>query len=613
MDLPLSKIDIHEDLLDDRRQYLGWMLLGTWLTAQCAFVWQWNNHSALFSDLDIVPWVILAATLMISFLLRQKNHIQVGGWVFIVGYIATVGFHLCLNAPQIGHFVLLLLPIGFAAVLLRDEDISTVAILVVIAMLGATLINGGLSLMMSTAVLPAIVIGITAMFFYVKANTVMDTVRWALDVKVKDERRAEAFFKQGEELKEANLHNLKVNSALEQMNADLAEANRKTEEISKAKSVFLSNISHELRTPLNVIIGYSSSLLNMPQMFQNVPVPEAHRPYLELIEANGHYLVGLINDILDLSKIAAGKFELHQASTDLSEICRGVMQTSLGLLKGKPIQIRLDIPEHLPPVWADATRVRQVLLNLLSNAVKFTNSGSITIRVEPMAETLKVSVIDTGIGIPPAALASIFDRFEQAKQDKSYGGTGLGLDISKQLCQMHGGDLTVESEVGKGSIFSFTLTIDHAAVANAQPQAEMISDEVKVFSTEADSYDAPPMVLVVEDDDGTRQLLREVLESGGYYVTETNSGAQAIELAYALMPALVILDAQLPDMNGWDVLAELKANPDTSILPIAMCTVDEDRRTETDASGVYYVPKPVTAQQLLRCAEQALSVSTVTE
>ncbi|HLY28211.1 MAG TPA: ATP-binding protein, partial [Aggregatilineales bacterium] len=249
--------------------------------------------------------------------------------------------------------------------------------------------------------------------------------------------------------------------ALRESNAQIQEAQERTERISQAKTIFLSNMSHELRTPLNVIIGYTSSMLDMSPIYNNVVLPDIYRKDIQLVMENGQYLLGLINDILDLSKIEAGKFELHRTELDLVEIFKATLTIVTGLVKDKPVQLRPSFPDQLPLVWADPVRVRQILLNLLSNAVKFTKSGSVTLQGRVEGNFVRVSVIDTGIGIPEKALPYIFDRFQQAEYDtsKHYGGTGLGLDISKQLTHMHGGEMKVNSVVGEGSNFSFTLPV----------------------------------------------------------------------------------------------------------------------------------------------------------
>src|SRR5450432_238359 len=215
----------------------------------------------------------------------------------------------------------------------------------------------------------------------------------------------------------------------------LALAQQKAEQANKAKSLFLSNMSHELRTPLNVVIGYTSSMLDRPTMYNNEVLPTIYAKDIQLIKDNGYHLMGLINDILDLSKIEAGKLDLNVKAFDLHDILRGVIATSVGLVKDKPVQINSDFSDQWPLVLADDVRVRQIILNLMSNAVKFTEQGSVTLRVSVEGNFVRISVTDTGIGIPEHALATIFDRFQQAEQDTSriYGGTGLGLDISKTL------------------------------------------------------------------------------------------------------------------------------------------------------------------------------------
>ncbi len=339
-------------------------------------------------------------------------------------------------------------------------------------------------------------------------------------------------------------------------NIKLSEAQRKAEEASRAKSQFLSNMSHELRTPLNVIIGYSHSMLVMPQMFKNESMPEIYRPYLKLIEDNGHYLVGLINDILDLSKIEAGKLELTCTTIDLPEIFRGVLATATGLLKDKTLQLRPDYPETMPTVWADPIRVRQVILNLLSNAIKFTTTGSVTLKAEVVDEWVAISVIDTGVGIAEDARSTIFDRFHQISTQSftEIIGTGLGLDISKQISQMHGGDLHVTSEIGKGSTFTFTLPIATLEQLELEKTPVQINEAFTVFDRGSLPTDKVNSILLVEDEVSMRELLRRALEAAGYIVIDTHDGGQVMELALGLVPHVIILDVNLPHVSGWDVI-----------------------------------------------------------
>ncbi len=394
-------------------------------------------------------------------------------------------------------------------------------------------------------------------------------------------------------------------------NIQLREAQRKAEEASRAKSQFLSNMSHELRTPLNVIIGYSHSMMVMPQMFKNQPLPEIYRPYLKLIEDNGHYLVGLINDILDLSKIEAGKLEITCTTIELPEIFRGVLSTATGLLKDKPIQLRPDYPENLPRVWADPIRVRQVILNLLSNAIKFTSTGSVTLRAEVEGNWVAISVIDTGVGIPEEARPNIFTRFHQsdARSFTEIIGTGLGLDISKQISQMHGGDLEVQSEVGKGSKFTFTLPIatpQQLAVSSAPAQGNG-GDAFTVFDRSALVTDEVYSILLVEDEVSMRELLRHALESAGYIVIDTHDGAQVMELALGLVPQLIILDVNLPHISGWDLIEQLKAEPATASIPIIVYTGSTDHSRAEGLDIAETIVKPASPERVIDSVRRVLA------
>ncbi len=396
---------------------------------------------------------------------------------------------------------------------------------------------------------------------------------------------------------------------LEAINLKLSEAQRITEEASRAKSLFLSNMSHELRTPLNVIIGYAHSMLAMPQMFSNTAIPEVHRPYLKLIEDNGHYLIGLINDILDLSKIEASKLELLCSTVELPEIFRGVLATATGLLKDKPVQIRPDYPEDLPLVWADAIRVRQIILNLFSNAIKFTATGSITLHAEVTGEWVSISVIDTGIGIPEAARPTIFQRFGRVSPaNREMEGTGLGLEISKHLSEMHGGDLTFDSKEGKGSRFTFTLPIATPEQIESADTHQTISDAFTIFEKTALDPEDIYSILLVEDEVSMRELLRRALESSGYIVTDTHDGARVMELALGLLPNLIILDVNLPHVSGWSLLQQVKSDPATAAIPVVVCTASPERERAMQLGAAAFIAKPATPEQVLEVVRVTLRI-----
>ncbi|MBX3082648.1 MAG: HAMP domain-containing protein [Anaerolineae bacterium] len=380
---------------------------------------------------------------------------------------------------------------------------------------------------------------------------------------------------------------------LEAANKQLVITKGQAEQASRAKSVFLSNMSHELRTPLNVIIGYSSSMLDVPQMFGNVPLPEIYQPYLKLIETNGHYLLGLINDSLDLSKVESGNIDLRFACVSLPDIFRGVISTSIGLLKGKPVHIQPDFSDNLPLVWADAMRVRQIILNLMSNAIKFTDSGQVTLAARVEGNWVRIAVSDTGIGIPEKALATIFDRFKQAEYgtSKQYGGTGLGLDISKQFSLLHGSDLTVESTVGKGTTFAFALPIATSEQLHSEPQPVTTDGAVSILSEVPTSVGQTAVILVLEDEMTTRDVIHRLLEGAGHVVVNASEADQAVTLATGLLPALIVLGGEPPSLDREAVLDALHKDPDTRHIPILIITGRDEHPPLADKAMIYTVMK----------------------
>jgi signal transduction histidine kinase/CheY-like chemotaxis protein len=324
----------------------------------------------------------------------------------------------------------------------------------------------------------------------------------------------------------------------------LDEARRAAEAASNAKSEFLSNMSHELRTPLNMVIGYTSSMMTMPQMYDHVPLPDVFRKDIATIHESGQHLLGLINDILDLSKIEAGRFIIQPQPVVLADIFSGVIATAVGLVKEKPVQLRPDYPDDLPPVWGDPLRIRQVLLNLLSNAVKYTEAGDVVLSARVEGARLVIRVRDTGIGIPADALAYIFDRFAQVQNDVAVKGTGLGLDIAQRLVQMHGGVLRAESTVGVGSIFSFDLPLATSEqIAAYTPKADARSTGL-VQRVEAIDYDAMRTILIVTTDSLLRVALLRALEETGYVVFTVTSAAEAAEYINTLPIDALVLDSE---------------------------------------------------------------------
>jgi signal transduction histidine kinase/CheY-like chemotaxis protein len=373
----------------------------------------------------------------------------------------------------------------------------------------------------------------------------------------------------------------------------LVETAEELRELDRLKMQFLANMSHELRTPLNSIIGFSRVILKGI----DGPMTELQETDLTSIHNSGQHLLGLINDILDMSKIEAGKMDLNFEQVFLPSVLSSVMSSAKALVKDKPIELKSSMPDDLPAVRADAQRLRQILLNLLSNAAKFTEEGKITVQATASSEFVTVSVSDTGIGIAPEAQQRIFVAFQQVdgSTTRRAEGTGLGLAISRSFVELHGGEIWVESALGQGSTFYFTLPVyESVAKQNREPEPEQCADPDR------------KAVLVVDDDASVITLLTRYLENDGYQVIGLTESRHALETAQRLAPDLtaITLDVLMPEMDGWQVLQALKQDPRTEKIPVIVCSIvdDLDRGMQLGASEQLH--KPITRDELLQALRQ---------
>jgi PAS domain S-box-containing protein len=383
--------------------------------------------------------------------------------------------------------------------------------------------------------------------------------------------------------------------------ARLYELQRQTAErlaeVDRLKSQFLANMSHELRTPLNSIIGFSRVILKGI----DGPLSDLQQQDLTSINNAGQHLLGLINDILDMARIEAGKMDLVLDDIDLRDTIKGVLSTTLALVKEKPVQLREEVPDNLPRVRADPMRIRQVLLNLLANAAKFTDIGSITLRAVPVQAVsprlgrlepfVEVSVIDTGMGMAPEDLPKLFEPFSQvdASATRKVGGTGLGLSICRQLIELHNGRIWVESEEGHGSTFTFIVPV-------VQPEGQPAAAEPATAEPEPPR----PIVLVVDDDQALTGLYRRYLEPHGYRVIGVGKSTEAMTRAAELRPVCILLDVLMPNKDGWQVLADLKRSEITRDIPVIMCTLVSDPDRAYALGAADYLTKPILEADLLR-------------
>jgi signal transduction histidine kinase/DNA-binding response OmpR family regulator len=390
----------------------------------------------------------------------------------------------------------------------------------------------------------------------------------------------------------------RANAELEQRHHELKVLMEAAETANQAKSQFLANMSHELRTPMNAIIGYSEMLTEEAQDLGQ----EEFIPDLKKINAAGKHLLALINDILDLSKIEAGKMDLYLETFDIPGTVRDVATTMQPLIDKNGNRLVIDMPANAGSMRADLTKVRQGLFNLLSNASKFTQQGEILLTVrresEPTGDWIEFRVKDSGIGMSFEQTQKVFQAFTQADASttRKYGGTGLGLTITKKFCEMMGGSITFTSELGKGTTFIIRLPAQVVDDRKSQPRPEAPRERPAVkppASADAGS------VLVIDDDPVVQELMKTFLGKEGYRVTVAGGGEEGLQRARELRPDVITLDVAMPKMDGWSVLAALKADTHLCDIPVIMLTMVDNKSMGYALGAAEYMTKPINRERLV--------------
>ena len=405
---------------------------------------------------------------------------------------------------------------------------------------------------------------------------------------------------------EGQSEEIQRNSALlEERTHQLELARDAAETANTSKSQFLANMSHELRTPLNAIIGYSDLLIEEAEELEAQDLV----PDLEKIRSSGKHLLGLINDVLDLSKIEAGKMEVSLETFDVGEVIAAATSMVGPMIEKNGNTLELIIDEHLGTMHADLTRVRQILLNLLSNASKFTANGRVTLEaareLDDGRHWIVFGVRDTGIGMTPEQRARLFQPFTQADPSttRKYGGTGLGLSITKRFCELMDGTIGVESEPGVGTVFTVRLP--------AEATETKLQRQTGIYRISRPSV---PMVaittstvLLIDDDATTRELVQRMLAKDGLAMLYAASGQEGLRLATERHPDVILLDVILPDQDGWAVLAALTTKLELAGIPVIVMSAAEERGLATTLGASAYLTKPVTQDELraaIRGAQQ---------
>jgi signal transduction histidine kinase/DNA-binding response OmpR family regulator len=398
-----------------------------------------------------------------------------------------------------------------------------------------------------------------------------------------------------------------------QLFEEARQARAAAEQADAAKSSFLSTVSHELRTPLTSVLGFAKIIRRRleDRLFPLIPeddrkIAQAKTQVLEnlgVVVSEGERLTKLIDDVLDLAKIEAGKFTWNMSKVSIQEVIERAVAATSSLLEAKKLQLLKEIEPGIPQISGDQDRLIQVVINLISNAVKFTDSGSITCSAHAKGSEIVVSVKDSGIGIAPVDQPKVFERFKQVGDtltDKPKG-TGLGLPICKEIVEYHGGRIWVESEPGHGSTFSFTLPISEAAeqleLLPARPRVD-IEALVRQLRDRVGAQSQNKSVLVVDDDPNIRSLLQQELTEAGYTVRLAEDGRKALACIREEIPGLVILDVMMPEMNGFDVAAVLKNDPATMHIPIIILSIVEDKERGFRLGVDRYLTKPIDTASL---------------
>lgn len=410
------------------------------------------------------------------------------------------------------------------------------------------------------------------------------------------------------------LRNAKLFEEVKQAKLEAEAASKTAEKANEAKSAFLSTVSHELRTPLTSVLGFAKIIRKRleEKVFPVIDKDDAKTQKtmgqisenLQVVISEGERLTHLINDVLDLAKIEAGKMEWNLENVSMPEVIERALAATTSLFEQKNLKLIRQIENNVPEISGDRDKLIQVIINLISNSVKFTDSGSITCRLYTYKDEVVVSVSDTGIGIAPGDFGAVFEQFKQVGGDTLTDkpkGTGLGLPICKEIVEHHGGRIWLESEVGKGSTFSFALPILKKDSVKIKPLhldelVKQLKEQMAFSKLKTDGKYAT--ILIVDDDDSIRSLLRQELNDAGYLTEEATNGKEALDCIRKNRPDLIILDVMMPEINGFDVAAILKNDPQTMDIPIIVLSIVQDKARGFRIGVDRYLTKPIDTMQL---------------
>lgn len=577
---PIRDAEIVQSLNQLSRESLQTLLVvvtfGTWL---------WVAGVMLLAQQHIVhAWLVLLAVLSTawtSYLLRQQ-HWAGAVFVFIAGLIVAVSLITFLFPSAAAAYLYILVVLVTATLTGPLATFSVAALCVGLILILGRLPGSGIDL--PDTLLPAVLTLVVATTAWLGSRRLFTALAWALTMTREAQKNAEEAQKHRGEVQRILKDLDEAYVRLERAHEALIYAREAAEKAYRFKAEFVANVSHELRTPLNLIVGFSEMMATAPESYGGVLLPSQYRGDVTAIYRSARHLSDLINDVLDLSRIEAGRMPVHKEPVDLGEVIREAIEMVRGLAEARRLGLELELPDELPTLFLDRTRIRQVLLNLLTNATRFTDAGWIRVCVRAEGPEAVVTVQDSGAGIPPDALTRAFEAFAQFDENHAREGSGLGLAVSKKFVELHGGSMWIESEVGRGTTVGFTLPI---------PKGEK---EVPVSALKAGAplryYKEQPLVLVLHDDSRVLSLLSRYMDGHQFALARTVDETR--EKIQETLPAAVIMDTSWA--NRWATSAsELKL---PSQVPLITCPLPSLHRLGLLLGAKDYLAKPVTREDL---------------